>query len=226
MAGSSIAESTKTLYSGQNGGVKKVTLGCITDATAGTIDIYLSVGLTKHLNGWRLYQAITYPGVANPAADTDILFKELAVEVSFDAGSAAFIVGEPISDASGATAVVKAVHLTSGTWAGGDAAGSLQLAKWNQTAFTNNDVLSGTSQGGSTAGAAVVAGASAVAGRTLTILTGTDLIDAATPNIITPTAQEAGEMYLPIMDDDFTYLVDVDNAGNSKQFVMDLYFLQ
>jgi hypothetical protein len=64
--------------------------------------------------------------------------------VPFDAGLAAGppAVGATITGAGGATGIVTGVILTSGTWAGGTAAGYFFVKTRNATAFVNNEVIS------------------------------------------------------------------------------------
>lgn len=71
-------------------------------------------------------------------------FKALA----YTSGSDEFNNGETLTGTtSGATGVVVAYSITSGTFAGGDAAGNVYLAQCSTTAFTAAETLNGTSSG-------------------------------------------------------------------------------
>lgn len=70
-------------------------------------------------------------------------------ELSYDAGSVAPTVGETITGAGGCTGVVTAYSLDSGTWAGGDAAGVIELSGVTGSAdflaYVDNEALTGSS---------------------------------------------------------------------------------
>jgi hypothetical protein len=67
--------------------------------------------------------------------------------LNFDGGTAAITAGETITEGvTGATAVVRTVNVTSGTWGGNDAAGTLTIYDMSTDTFTNNNAI--TSAGG------------------------------------------------------------------------------
>jgi len=70
-------------------------------------------------------------------------------ELSYDAGSVAPTIGETITGAGGCTGVVTAYSLDSGTWAGGDAAGVIELSGVTGSAdflaYVDNEALTGSS---------------------------------------------------------------------------------
>lgn len=66
---------------------------------------------------------------------------DLGQVLNFDAGSTEIAVGATVTGASsGATSVVKAIKVSSGTWAGSDAAGTLYIKTVSGT-YTNNENL-------------------------------------------------------------------------------------
>ncbi len=70
-------------------------------------------------------------------------------ELSFDAGSAEPTDGETVTGAGGCTGVVTDYTLESGTWAGGDAAGVVELSgvtgATDGLAFVDDEALTGSS---------------------------------------------------------------------------------
>ena len=72
-----------------------------------------------------------------------------AVELGYDAGTAEWAMGETVTATSGGTGTVIGWTLTSGTFAGGDAAGKLYLEDATGT-FTDNDSLTGSVHGAAT----------------------------------------------------------------------------
>jgi len=73
--------------------------------------------------------------------------------LGFDSGSVEFVVGETLTGAiSGATGVVLDYHVATGTWGGGDAAGTVYLKQVSATAFQAED-LDGSTGGANMASA-------------------------------------------------------------------------
>ena len=81
-------------------------------------------------------------------------------DLAFSAGTAAFAAGTLVTGAeSGATGTVETVTLDDGTWAGGDAAGTLRLVDVTG-AFEPGEVLAGAPAGAAVAGTSVGVAAS------------------------------------------------------------------
>ena len=82
-------------------------------------------------------------------------------QLAFTSGDHEFMMDETITAAAGGTALVSGWELTSGTWAGGDAAGNVYLQSISGT-FTDTQSLTGSDSGcvatqnGSIAGHAIV----------------------------------------------------------------------
>ena len=106
------------------------------------------------VNGVWLYNGKTYAVRDNVGATAGVLHEssasgwttvDLGDYLDFSAGTAAFLEGETVTGApSTATGVVVAVGVTSGTWAGSDAAGRLYIKSISGT-FTASDTLSSAS---------------------------------------------------------------------------------
>ena len=67
-------------------------------------------------------------------------------QVDYDAGTASFVIGETVTSASSGTATVKNFTITSGSFAGNDAAGVIYLEDISGT-FANDDSLTGGTNG-------------------------------------------------------------------------------
>ena len=72
-----------------------------------------------------------------------------ALQVGYDAGTAEWNMGETVTAASGGTGTVIGWTISSGTFAGGDAAGNLYLEDTTGT-FADNDTLTGSVHGAAT----------------------------------------------------------------------------
>lgn len=106
-------------------------------------------GLTVHL----------YPSDDNSTYDDRYWFKydiKHCVEVGYDAGTTEWILGETVTAAAGGTGTVAGWTITSGTFAGNDAAGVLYLE--DQTGTMSNDgALAGSVSGAATQNGSVTA---------------------------------------------------------------------
>ena len=77
----------------------------------------------------------------------EIKFAVSGVGLDFDSGSVEFTVGETLTgNSSGDTGTVAAYEVASGSWAGGDAAGTVRLTSASGS-FTNNEQLNGSTGG-------------------------------------------------------------------------------
>jgi len=77
-------------------------------------------------------------------------------QLPFDAGTSAFVAGETVTGGtSGASGVVRTVQVNTGSWAGNDATGTLDLESETGT-FQNNEALTGSGSGAATAAGATV----------------------------------------------------------------------
>ncbi len=77
-----------------------------------------------------------------------IYLKLVDEKLTYNLGSVEFVVGQTVTGASsGATGIVVAVVLTSGSWAGGDATGHLVIRGGNGLNYTNAETLTGSGGG-------------------------------------------------------------------------------
>jgi hypothetical protein len=228
MAVETMTEVIKSLYPGNRSQEmkKKILLYCTADSTDGSFSLPLSEGLVEHLDGYFLYKVTAYPGITAPTTDSDLAITATTAKLAFDGGgTTALTVGELITGGtSGATGLITSIVLSSGTWAGGDAAGSVTLRKRNNIAFQNNDVLTGSTSGGT----ADATGADTT-NKTINILgdNGTDLVDNTDTREVTCELITGAVGFFPIVDRDNVYTVAVtNNAVNSATFVIELMLTQ
>jgi hypothetical protein len=108
----------------------------------GTFNASTSDGLTVHL----------YPSDDNSTFDDRYWFKydiKPCVQIGYDAGTVEWILGETVTAASAGTGTVVGWTISSGSFAGDDAAGNLYLEDQTGT-MANDDALTGSVAGAAT----------------------------------------------------------------------------
>jgi len=118
-------------------------------------DIAAVPGAGDILGIWY-YDGNWYAFRNNAGATAAVMYKDSAAgwvavtlnkEIAFDTGTAAFTVGETLSGSvSGDTATIESVFVTSGTWAGGTAAGVMTISSETGN-FDATDVLTDSATG-------------------------------------------------------------------------------
>ena len=118
---------------------------------------------TGDILGVHRYKSVTY-AFRNNAGDTATdMYKsttggwskvDLGNVLNFDAGTAAFVVGETVTGAGFANATINKVVVTSGSWDGNDAAGFFILGTIAAGPYVDDEVLTGSIAGAATANGA------------------------------------------------------------------------
>jgi hypothetical protein len=122
VSGGEIVELTFT-----GGLVQPVEGDVLTGATSGVQGTVISV--YKSSGTWGVDAAGT------------MLMKLVDEKITFTTGTVEFTVGQVVTGASGATGTIVAVVVSSGSWAGGDAAGYLVIRGGNGSNFTSGNLI-------------------------------------------------------------------------------------
>jgi hypothetical protein len=97
------------------------------------------VGATSGVRGTVVAFYVSSGSWAGGDAAGKVYLRQVDDRLNFNTGSSAFTVGQVVTGASsGATGIIDAVVVTSGTWAGGDAAGYLVIRGGNGYPYTTS----------------------------------------------------------------------------------------
>ena len=120
--------------------------------TSRSTELVFSIKATVNAAATGTLTLYVYSSTDNSSYDTqeyDSWVISNCRQVDYDAGTASFVIGETVTSASSGTATVKNFTITSGTFAGNDAAGVIYLEDISGT-FANDDSLTGGTNGAAT----------------------------------------------------------------------------